>query len=141
MTRSYRSSGGHSDAAERIKEAVSIDRAVRFYGFEPNRSGYICCPFHQEKTASLKIYPDGWHCFGCHKGGSVIDFVMNLFNLSLSETYKRISADFGVELEYNPKQAAKARQRAILDKWEQDRERREEFEERRRLCGYGDDGG
>lgn len=48
------------------------------YGYTPNRGGYIPCPFHGEKTASLKIYKPGkgWACFGCHAGGSPIDFVM-----------------------------------------------------------------
>lgn len=42
-----------------------------------NHSGFAKCPFHNEKTASMKIYKDNrFHCFGCGKDGDVIDFVM-----------------------------------------------------------------
>jgi len=42
-----------------------------------------CCPFHQEKTASFKVSPTKqiFHCFGCHKGGDVIRFVMEFEHL------------------------------------------------------------
>lgn len=37
-----------------------------------------CCPFHNEKTPSFHVLPDRqmYHCFGCKKGGSVINFIM-----------------------------------------------------------------
>ena len=36
------------------------------------------CPFHSEKTASFSVAPDKqiYYCFGCHKGGGVINFIM-----------------------------------------------------------------
>ena len=67
------------EAAEIIKETVSADELVRVYGYQPDRAGYIPCPFHAEKTGSCRIYNrpgKGWHCYGCGKGGSVIDFVI-----------------------------------------------------------------
>lgn len=77
-----------------------MDQVARYYGFTPNRAGYICCPFHREKTPSMKIYPGagGFHCFGCGAGGSVIDFVMRLFNLSYSQAVVRLSSDFRLGL-------------------------------------------
>ena len=77
-----------------------MDAVARHYGFTPNRAGYICCPFHREKTASLKIYPGhgGWHCFGCGAGGSVIDFVMKLFDITFQQAIIRLSSDFGLGL-------------------------------------------
>ena len=71
------------------------------YGFDPNRSGFIKCPFHQgDRTASLKIYPGdkGFHCFGCGAHGSVIDFVMRLFDLSFPQAVVRLSSDFNLGL-------------------------------------------
>ena len=59
------------------------------------------CPFHQgDRTASLKIYSGGggWHCFGCNKGGSVVDFVMELFGLNFKHALLRINADFHLGL-------------------------------------------
>lgn len=86
--------------ASRIKDMLTAREVAAHYGFYPNRNGYICCPFHNEKTGSLKIYDghDGWHCFGCHKGGSVIDFVRELDGLSFSEACKKLDRDFNLGL-------------------------------------------
>lgn len=87
--------------AEQIKQAVTMDVAARHYGFDVGRAGFMRCPFHQgDRTASLKIYPGGggWHCFGCNKGGSVVDFVMELFGLNFKQALLRINADFHLGL-------------------------------------------
>ena len=70
----------------------------RKYGFEITRGGYILCPFHHEKTASLKLYPKGFHCFGCGAGGSVIDFAMRYFGLDFRAAAGRLNYDFGLGL-------------------------------------------
>lgn len=77
-----------------------MDAVARHFEYEPNRAGYICCPFHNEKTPSLKIYPDGsgWHCFGCHRGGSVIDFTVELLSLTPLEAVRRLNKDFRLGL-------------------------------------------
>lgn len=64
-------------AGQVIRDSVDMDRILSLYGYKPKK-GFICCPFHGEKTPSLKVYKGtgGWHCFGCERGGSVIDFVM-----------------------------------------------------------------
>lgn len=64
-------------AAQTIRDTVSMDQILNLYGYQ-TRHGFMVCPFHGDKDASLKVYPGngGWHCFGCGKGGSVIDFVM-----------------------------------------------------------------
>ena len=87
--------------AEQIRQAVTMDVAARHYGFEVGRGGFMRCPFHQgDRTASLKIYPGsgGWHCFGCNKGGSVVDFVMELFGLNFKQALLRVNADFHLGL-------------------------------------------
>ncbi len=41
------------------------------------RDGKIACPFHEDRTPSLHVYDDperGWTCFGCGRGGTIIDF-------------------------------------------------------------------
>ena len=45
------------------------------------------CPFHNEKTPSFSVAPDKqiYHCFGCKKGGSVINFIMEIEGLSFPE--------------------------------------------------------
>lgn len=83
-------------AAEIIKSTITMDDLIRAYGFSKNRAGFIQCPFHAEKTASLKIYSNarGWHCFGCGAGGSVIDFVKRLFGLQFMEAIQKLNQDF-----------------------------------------------
>lgn len=68
-------------AAQAERDTVSMEQIIALYGYEIQKGGFIRCPFHNEKTASLKIFSgrhdrSGWHCFGCGKGGSIIDFVM-----------------------------------------------------------------
>lgn len=91
--------------AEEIKELVSMQDIFDKYGFKTNRAGKIVCPFHSEKTASLGVKNNKWHCFGCGKGGSVIDFVMELFGLDFGSAIACINQDFrlGLDLE-KPKQ-------------------------------------
>lgn len=84
------------DTATAIKEAVSCRQFADFIGLSVNRSGFAACPFHGEKTASLKIYPDGrgWCCFGCHRGGDVINFASLYYGLNFKETLQRLNDDF-----------------------------------------------
>ena len=93
--------------AEKIIDTLTMGEVARFYGFEPNRAGFIQCPFHQgDHTASLKIYPGnrGWCCFGCHKGGSVINFVMDLFGLNFQQAVLRLNMDFHLGLSVSGRQ-------------------------------------
>jgi hypothetical protein len=65
-------------AAQTIRDTVSAEQVISLYGYK-TKHGFMLCPFHGDrKSPSLKVYPGtgGWHCFGCGKGGSVIDFVM-----------------------------------------------------------------
>ena len=84
------------DDARRL---VSARDAAEYYGFYPNRSGFVTCPFHNEKTASLKLYDDGgWYCFGCHQHGTAIDFTMKLFDLSPLDAVRKLNQDFNLAL-------------------------------------------
>lgn len=87
--------------AERIKDSLAMDEVARRYGYEPDRAGFLRCPFHSgDRTASLKLYPGrgGFHCFGCGAHGTVIDFVMLLFDLDFGQALLRLNADFGLGL-------------------------------------------
>jgi hypothetical protein len=90
-----------TDTASEIKRLLDMRAVVENYGFQVNRSGFINCPFHTEDhTASLKVYPEdgGFHCFGCGAHGSVIDFVMRLFDLNFRQAVLRLNADFHLGL-------------------------------------------
>lgn len=59
-----------------------------------------CCPFHQEKTPSFSVNPskDIFYCFGCGKGGSVFNFVMELEGVSFPESVRIVAEKAGVPL-------------------------------------------
>ena len=89
------------DFAAVIKERVSTPEVFAFYGFLPNSAGFVRCPFHEEKTASMKVYggSKGYHCFGgCGAHGDVVDFVKNYFGLSFAEAQRKINEDFALGL-------------------------------------------
>ena len=58
------------------------------------------CPFHGEKTASFSVAPDKgiYYCFGCHKGGGVINFVMELEGLSYPDAVRSLAKRAGMEV-------------------------------------------
>lgn len=58
------------------------------------------CPFHGEKTASFSVAPDKgiYYCFGCHKGGGAINFIMELEGLSYPDAVRKLAARSGMEV-------------------------------------------
>lgn len=59
---------------------------------KPNSSGFIKCPFHNERTGSFKVYKEQnrFHCYGCAVGGDVVDFVMKQFDLAFIEAVRML---------------------------------------------------
>ena len=58
------------------------------------------CPFHGEKTASFSVAPEKgiYYCFGCHKGGGAINFVMELEGLSYPDAVRKLAERVGLEV-------------------------------------------
>lgn len=79
---------------EEIKKSYSMRDILERYGLHPNRSGFICCPFHKEKTASMKIYQDSYYCFGCGAHGDVFDLVMAMEGLSFRESFLELGGAY-----------------------------------------------
>lgn len=85
---------------QELKERLTMKDVVELYGFNVNRNGFCSCPFHNEKTPSMKIYEKGFKCFGCGEGGDVIYFVQKYFDLSsLVEASKKLNTDFKLYLD------------------------------------------
>lgn len=86
--------------AEQIKQSVTMRQVCNIYGIEVNRAGFACCPFHNEKTPSMKIYDGsrGYFCFGCKKSGDVISFVKEYFNLTFPASIDKLNSDFHLGL-------------------------------------------
>lgn len=58
------------------------------------------CPFHNEKTPSFSVNTGKqiYYCFGCHKGGGVINFIMEIENLSFPEAVEFLAKRVGMEV-------------------------------------------
>ncbi len=58
------------------------------------------CPFHGEKTASFSVAPEKgiFYCFGCHKGGGVVNFIMEIENLSYPDAVRFLAKRAGLEV-------------------------------------------
>lgn len=74
-------------AYKHATEAVDILSVVRYLLPQENCNKNIRCPFHEDKSPSLKIYSKNNYfvCFGCGARGSAIDFVMKFNNCSFKE--------------------------------------------------------
>ena len=94
------------DLFTQIKMAVSVKEAAEYYGLEVNRDNMVCCPFHNDRTPSMKLNEDYFYCFGCGATGDVIDLVARLFNLSSYDAAKKLAYDFGIDPDKPPVAAA-----------------------------------
>ena len=58
------------------------------------------CPFHSEKTPSFSVAPDKgiYYCFGCHKGGGVINFIMEQESLDYPDAVRFLAKRAGMEV-------------------------------------------
>lgn len=81
----------HKASAQRKKEralSVRIQDVCEAYGKEVNRDTCLC-PLHSEDTPSFKIYSNNsFYCFGCGKGGDVVDLIMELENCDFVEAIR-----------------------------------------------------
>ena len=72
-----------------IKQQYSMRDVIARYGFQPNRAGFIRCPFHSgDREASMKIYEKDFNCFGCSANGDIFTFVQRMENISFKEAFQ-----------------------------------------------------
>lgn len=81
-----------ADIVEIISEYVTLKRQGKNY--------VGLCPFHLEDTPSFSVSPDKqiFYCFGCQKGGNIVNFVMEQDNLTLPEAAEKLAAKVGVAI-------------------------------------------
>jgi DNA primase len=85
-----------------LKRQADIVRVIQDY-VQLKKKGanwMACCPFHKEKTPSFSVSPakEIFYCFGCHKGGSVFTFVMEIERVAFPEAIKIVADKVGVPL-------------------------------------------
>ena len=78
-----------------VKQSVTTRQAAELYGVKVRRNNMASCPFHKDKTPSMKV-DKRFHCFGCGADGDVIDFVSRLYGISSLEAAQKIASDFGI---------------------------------------------
>ena len=115
-----------------IKNRINMIDICKTYGFNIQRGNFICCPFHNEKTPSLKLYDGnrGFYCFGCGEHGSIIDFVMRYFNLDFMKAISKLNDDFRLGLPIGKK--IDRRTQLEMNKAAFERKRKIEAEKKRR---------
>lgn len=88
---------------EQISARTDIVAIVGEYVQLTRKGGryWACCPFHHEKTPSFTINPErgSYYCFGCQKGGSVFNFLMELEGLTFPEAARHLAEKAGIELD------------------------------------------
>ena len=74
------------------------------------------CPFHGEKTASFSVSPDKgiYYCFGCHKGGGAINFMMEIEGLSYPDAVRSLAKRAGMEVPEDEQYQSRYRQQERL---------------------------
>lgn len=77
-----------------IKSRLSIQTVLTHYGLKPDKNNMLKCPFHDDGTASLKIYPqtNTFNCFGCGKNGDTIEFIQEKEQCSKHEALIKAAA-------------------------------------------------
>ncbi|WP_291861682.1 CHC2 zinc finger domain-containing protein [Marinilabilia sp.] len=74
-----------------IKQRLTIEKVLQYYGLQANRNHMLKCPFHEETEPSLKIYPNTntFNCFGCKANGDTIEFIQLKEKCSKHEALKK----------------------------------------------------
>ena len=108
--------------AEKVKQQADIVRVigeyVRLRKTGQNFTGL--CPFHQEKTPSFSVHPvkQMFYCFGCHEGGDVFKFVMQIERCEFPEAVRTVAEKCGIPIprvtERSPEERRQNQQRAAL---------------------------
>jgi DNA primase len=87
--------------AELIKQRLPLEELVGEYVQLVQRGSRLfgLCPFHEEKTPSFTVNPDGqfYYCFGCRKTGDILSFYMTIKGLSFREAIEELARRVGLE--------------------------------------------
>ena len=88
--------GRLSDAwLDELRSRANLEEIVSEYVplKQKGRRFWGCCPFHNEKTPSFSVDSEAqmYYCFGCHKGGTVINFVMEMERMEFMDAVRLLA--------------------------------------------------
>ena len=86
----------------------------QYYGITPKR-GKVCCPFHADKTPSMKVYAENVHCFGCGWHGDSLDIYAKANNLTLQEAIRNLRHQAGDSGEWWREKAVEANRKRQVE--------------------------
>ncbi len=90
------------DEVTQMANSHIVDIVSGYVSLRKRGASYVgCCPFHNEKTPSFYVSPakEMFNCFGCHKGGSVITFIMEIEKISYPDAIRLLGRRFGITVE------------------------------------------
>ena len=98
-----------------IRQTVTMRELATSYGYRVTPSGFCKCPFHNDKSPSMKIYDGqrGYYCFVCNKGGDIYDFVMEHDGVGFEAAVRSIADRFGIPISDGREVSQEARQKML----------------------------
>lgn len=80
---------------DELRSRVNLEELVSEYVplKQKGRRFWGCCPFHNEKTPSFSVDSEAqlYYCFGCHKGGTALNFIMEMERMDFQEAVGRLA--------------------------------------------------
>lgn len=123
---------------QEVKKRADIIKVAQYFNLNLNRAYKCVCPFHKEKTPSLSISERKqiWKCFGCGKGGDVINLVEELLHINAYESAKQINNILNLNIDFGKKTPS-----VEINKYQQEQKTRSMFKEWENktfqmLCNY-----
>lgn len=111
-----------SMTAEEIKGSVTMREVLSKYGVSVNSNGMCCCPIHNERHPSMKVFKDGYNCFACGANGDIFSFVQEMENCDFKQAFKLLGGTYkrhGSEISRANAQAHYNRQKILREKAEE----------------------
>lgn len=95
-----------NDNVSRVIDSVLPSEFIgRYVRLKPvhNDSFLGLCPFHNEKSPSFRVNDRKrfFYCFGCSKGGDILNFLQDYKSLSFVESLNEIATQYGIKLDHN----------------------------------------
>ena len=106
--------GRFTDAwLEELRSRVPLEEVVSEYVRlkQKGKRFWGCCPFHNEKTPSFSVDSESqlYYCFGCHKGGTVFNFVMEMERMEFYDAVKYLAERAHMDLPEDDRSGGRTR--------------------------------